>query len=305
MAPDLKEILQSNRPNLGSSSINTYTSTLRTLHRKLFGETDENTPLDLTKFNSDIKTVIDHLRDVPLNRKKTTLSALYVLTGLPEYREMMSDSSHEYKKLIARQEKSDTQRESWITMQEVTKTFKELEQKALNIYRRKTPLSPTDYQQIQNYIIVALTSGIFCEPRRALDYVFPFKIRNIDKEVDNYLDDFGKKPKLVFNKYKTAKTHGRQELVIPKILRNMLVKWIRKNPTDYLLFDMNFQSLSAVKLNQRLVKIFKKNVGVTQLRMTYLTHKYGHTIELEKDIKETMENMGSSTNMLKTYVKKE
>ena len=84
----------------------------------------------------------------------------------------------------------------------------------------------------------------------------------------------------------------------------MLVKWIKKNPTDYLLFDINFQPLTAVKLNQRLVKIFGKNVGVSQLRMSYLTDKYGHTIQLQEDIKDTMKNMGSSANMLKTYVKK-
>jgi hypothetical protein len=64
--------------------------------------------------------------------------------------------------------------------------------------------------------------------------------------------------------------------------------------------------LSSVKLNQRLNKIFdEKKVSVNQLRHTYLTNKFGHTIEQKNSIDNTMSEMGSSANMLDTYVKKD
>ena len=65
------------------------------------------------------------------------------------------------------------------------------------------------------------------------------------------------------------------------------------------MFDKNFEPLTAVKLNQRLNKIFDgKKISVNALRHTFLTEKYG-------DIVEDMEDMGSSINMVTTYVKKD
>ena len=61
---------------------------------------------------------------------------------------------------------------------------------------KKSKLNMTDLQTIQQYIILCLLSGIFIAPRRSLDYT-EFKISNIDKDTDNYLD----KNELVFNKY--------------------------------------------------------------------------------------------------------
>jgi len=59
-----------------------------------------------------------------------------------------------------------------------------------------------------------------------------------------------------------------------------------------------------VKLNQRLNKLFGgKKVGVNLMRHAYLTGKYGDTIAKNKDIEDTMADMGSSKTMLTTYVK--
>jgi len=62
--------------------------------------------------------------------------------------------------------------------------------------------------------------------------------------------------------------------------------------------------LSSVKLNQRLNKLFDgKKVGVNLLRHTYLTDKYADTLEQKKAVEKDMADMGSSANMLTTYVK--
>jgi hypothetical protein len=70
------------------------------------------------------------------------------------------------------------------------------------------------------------------------------------------------------------------------------------------LFDTNQNPLTSVKLNQRLNKLFDgKKVGVNQLRKTYLTGKYEEHSKLQKELKEDMTEMGSSTAQEKTYIK--
>lgn len=206
----------------------------------------------------------------------------------------------DYNADIQKQEKTETQQESWVEKNAVNEIFSDLKKNA-DAIMKKQKYTLSDLQEIQNYIIIALLGGIFISPRRSKDFC-DFKIRNIDTSKDNYMD----KNKFIFNSYKTAKTYGKQDVDIPVKLKNIIAKWIKINPTEYLLFDANMNKLSAVKLNQRLNKIFDgKKVGVNQLRHTYLTDKFADSIKREKVIKDTMEDMGSSKEMLKTYVKKD
>jgi phosphoribosyl-dephospho-CoA transferase len=111
---------------------------------------------------------------------------------------------------------------------------------------------------------------------------------------------------MVFNSYKTFKTYGTQEVDVPKPLATILNAWIKINPTEWLLFDTNMNHLTPVKLNQRLNKIFDgKKVAINSLRHSYLTSKYADTIKKNKEIDETMTDMGSSKSQLLVYVKKE
>jgi hypothetical protein len=148
---------------------------------------------------------------------------------------------------------------------------------------------------------MSLLGGVFIAPRRAKDFC-DFKIKNIDTAKDNYL----RKTDLIFNSYKTAKCYGEQVVKIPIVLKNILAKWIKINPTDWLLFDTNMNPLTSVKMNQRLNRLFDgKKVGINQLRHTYLTDKYADTLKQNKAIENDMQAMGSSSNMLKTYVKED
>ena len=113
------------------------------------------------------------------------------------------------------------------------------------------------------------------------------------------------KEHFIFNSYKTAKTYGRQMVAIPKELKTLMNKWIKVNPTNYLLFDSNKNRLSNVKLNQRLNKLFDhKKVGVNQLRHTFLSDKYQESIETNNKMADDLAKMGSSMIQEKVYIKK-
>jgi len=289
----VKKYVESKKPNLSKSSIVTYSSILKNLYKRVFGDGE----IDMLKFNEPDK-VLDFLKNVPSNKRKTILSSLVIITDKKPYRDLMLDDVREYNKEIHKQEKTQEQKDNWVETTQVKERLNELKENADLIYKKKQ-LTITDLQEIQSYIIMCLLGGIYISPRRSKDYV-DFKIKSIDKEKDNFLD----KNKMYFNSYKTSKTYGLQVVDIPIQLKNILQKWIKINPTDYLLFDSNMNKISSVKLNQRLNKIFDKKVGVNQLRHTFLTDKFSHTIKEKDEIKETMQEMGSSSNMLTTYVKK-
>jgi len=292
---DIKEYISKKRPTLSASSITTYASILKNLYKRVFGDSVVN----LDQFEKT-EPVLKYLADMPPNRRKTILSSLVIITDKKPYRDLMASDVRDYNKDISKQEKTPQQEASWVETSDVKAVFDDLKRNAELVMKKKN-ITTSDLQQIQNFIIMAVLGSVYIKPRRSKDFV-DFKIRNVDKEKDNYMD----KNKFVFNSYKTAKTYGRQEVDIPVQLRNIIMKWAKINPTDYLLFDANMNKLSSVKLNQRLNRIFDgKKVGVNQLRHTYLTDKFGDTIKQKNDIDETMEDMGSSSSMLNTYVKKD
>lgn len=290
---NLKEELKKLRPNLSDGSIKTYSSILRNLHKKVF----ENQELEKSNFN-ECNKVLEHLKDIPPNKRKTILSALVVLTDKDEYRNVMNGDVSDYNKEIQKQEKSETQRENWIETDEIREVFNRLENDAKILFKKQNKTN-ADIQQIQNYIIVSLLGGIFIPPRRSLDYC-SMKIKNINKDEDNYIN----KNKFVFNRYKTAKTYGQQDLEIPQQLKNILNRWIAINDGEYLLRDKNGNQMTSTKLNQYMNRIFGgKKIAVNSMRHTYLTDKYKQTSEENKKLAKDMAEMGSSTNMADTYIK--
>jgi len=294
----LTDLIKDKRPNLSDTSVKTYKSILKNLYEKVFNSDH----IDPKKFEESDK-IIKFLHTVEPRKRKTILSALVVITGddnaSKKYNHLMIEDINKYNKEEGNQEISEKQSESWIDSDDIKDVYNNLASYAKALYS-KQELSIGELQQIQNYIILSLLGGIFIVPRRAKDFV-DFKIKNIDKDKDNYLVG----NRLVFNSYKTSKTYGRQELIISPILSRILRKWIKINPTEYLLFDTNLTPLTNVQLNQRLNKIFDyKPVGVNQLRHTFLSDKYQDTIKVNKDLAKDLNDMGSSKIQELIYIKK-
>tara|TARA_R110000868_G_scaffold390598_1_gene660317 strand:- start:78 stop:959 length:882 start_codon:yes stop_codon:yes gene_type:complete len=290
---DLKAELKKLRPTLSDGSLTTYCSILRSLHRKIFDNEIKKSDFDETT------KILKHLEDHQPNRRKTILSALVVISGKPDYRKEMLEDIKDYSNNAKKMEKSETQEANWVSKADIMALYNQHKQDAMACYK-KNNLNMNDLQTIQNYIILCLLGGIFIAPRRSLDYT-EFKIRNIDKTQDNYLD---KTNEVVFNKYKTAKFYNEQRVSIPKELKSILTKWIKNNDNEYLLFDSNGSKLTSVKLNQRLNKIFSKNCSVNILRHSYLTDRFKDEIERKSAMERVAQNMGtSSAQVIGTYIK--
>ena len=286
----IEEFLKKKRESLSPSSIKTYSSILRSLYKKVFGD-DE---IDFDNFNKTDK-ILEHLKDLPSNKRKTILSALVIATDNNKYRTLMLDDVKDYNNEIKKQEKTDTQKENWLEKDELDSIYNSLKKQANSIYR-KPKITNNDLQILQNFILVALFKLI--PPRRAKDYV-DFKIKSVDTDTDNYMD----KNKFIFNSYKTSKFYGKQIIDIPKELVTIINKWKKINPTEYLLFDSNLNKLTNVKLNQRFNKIFGKKASVNALRHSFLTDKYAEDMKKKSAMSEDLKEMGSSLAQAETYIK--
>ena len=290
----IKETIIELRPNLSKQSVATYTSILKNLYTKVFG----SETFDLNKFN-ETKKILEHLKTLEPNKRKTVLSALVILTDKKEYREQMLTDINKYNEEQHKQEQSEKQSESWVHGDEIKKLISTFEKEIKLLYKKQN-LTITDLQTIQNYIILCLLSGQEgFPPRRSLDFT-EMRIRNYEKNVHNIFNgkDF------IFNNYKTVKTYQTQQFPVPKLLGLILKKWIKINQNDYLLVDRKGLKLSPVTLNQRLNKIFGgKNVGVNILRHSYLTEHTKSVTDL-REIYERAEVMGHSPSQALLYIKK-
>jgi len=290
----IKDLIIESRPNLSNSSLITYASILKNLYIKVFGETDD---YDIKNFKK-VNEILHFLQNIEPNKRKTILSALVIVTDNKEYRDLMMADIQAYNEETHKQEKTPNQAKNWVDQDEIKTLFDDMAYDVKRLYYKTNKTAHT-LQAIQNYIILAILGGIFIPPRRSKDFV-SFKIKNIDKDKDNYLD----KDTLVFNAYKTAKTYGQQRVTVPKELMKILKKWIGINTTDYLLFDINGNELTNVKLNQRMNKIFGKNVSVNVMRHSYLSSKYAGKIQEMKDMKSDMKMMGTSIMQSNIYIQK-
>ena len=290
----LADFILSKRPTLSAGSIKTYVSTVGSLFRGLYP--DETLSVSNISKLDNPKKVLDWLRanKTPASRKPF-LSALAVIFNNEAYREAMLTDAKVLKKDLDKQEMTPEMAENWVSQDDIKKRLDELKKDAFKQYHSAAP----DLQQIQQYIILCLLGSQYIQPRRAKDYT-DFKIKNVSKETDNYIE----KGEMVFNSFKTAKTAGQQRIEIPKQLKTILNKWIKVNPTEYLLFDVNGSQLSSPQLNQRINKIFGSStgVGINMMRHSFLTEKYADGIQKKKELVKDMTAMGTSIAEAKFYI---
>ncbi len=290
MEEQIVDILKIKRPNLQEKSIKTYVSLLKNIMKNMKYE-------DLEDLNKNPKDVIEFLKEKyeNINGLKTRLSALFVVTENKEYHTDMMDNITKYNEETNKQEKNDKQKENWMSAEQISKIYDDLETKTKPLWKKKD-LTTKEVLKVQDFVILSLFTLI--PPRRAMDYI-EFKINNINTNKDNYI----KGTNLVFNTFKTSSQKGTQKINIPKQLKNILTKYIKiiTDKSDYLIFNNKFQQLSTPNFTLRLNKIFgNKKVSVNMLRHIYLSDKHADNL---KDMKEDFESMGSSLKQSAVYIK--
>jgi hypothetical protein len=288
------ETLKQNRPNISESSLKTYNSTLTNFYY-LHHPKKQN--IDINWFNNQ-DDIIDLIGDT--ENKKRIYAALIAITddkNNDKYKIVMYKDINDYNIEQNKQEKTEKQKKNWINQDKIIEIYNKLNNDYSYLLNKKK-LNYDEFFNLQNYIIASLY--VLNEPRRLKDFT-ELKIKgNINKKDDNYIDD----NEFVFNNYKTKKTYHEQRIKINDKLKKILNKYIKINPFEYLLVDINGNKLTSPKLNTRLNNIFGKYISVNLLRHSLLTDKYKNLPNLE-ELQETAKNLGHSIPQLFQYIKKD
>ena len=282
--------LKEKRPNLNPSSLKTYVSILFNLNKKL---NPDNETLDW--FNEDVQ-ILEHLKEKSPQTRKTVLSALFVLTSNENYQSQMIDDCKLTNEMYKSQKKSQKEEDNWMNLSEIKEIYDNLYQRVSLMFSQKLI---ADYTTINNFILLGSLGGVSgLSPRRSKDYT-EMKIKNYTNQ-----DNFFKAGKFYFNVYKTATDYGEQVIDVkqkaPEFYK-ILNKWVKINPTEYLLFSSNKQKLTSPQITRMLNKLLGKNVSSSMLRHIYLTEKYG---DIQNEMEQTSKDMAHSSNMQSLYIKK-
>lgn len=298
----MDSLLRSQRDGLSDSTIKTYTSNIKSLYRKM----NPNEPYVVEPdkifsfFKSNNDKVLSFLKDVPPPKRKTILASLVVLCNKNKcvdlYRKQMLKDAMSYNNSLKDQSKTETQKKSWITQEEVLKVYRKLYRTYSSLFN-KEKLDKDELQDLQDLVILSLY--VLIPPRRLLDYT-AFKLRNINKTKDNFMN--GKT--FVFNTYKTAKKYNTQNVDIPQKLKNIVSKWATKHTNDFLLFDENGNPLPTPKLTLKLNRIFGgRRISVNQLRHTFISDEVLPDVPILKKLQSVADDMGHSVDQQMLYKK--
>ena len=287
---ELAEKIKENRPKLGASSLKTYVSILFNIHKSMHIEGHT-----LEWFSDNVKEILEYLKSKNNQTLKTSLSALFVLTGKQEYREVMVKTMAAVNATYQEQKKSPAQAENWISEKEVKDVYFAQLDNALHMLSTKKVFNENKYIE---FLLVGFLSGAVMPPRRSMDYG-EMMIRNYDPKTDN----FYKAGKFYFNKYKTSSTYGLQTLDVPKPLNLMIKRWLKLNQTDYMLYSTNKQKLSSPQINRILNTAFGgKKISTNMLRHIYLSSVYAGIPALSS-IDRLATQMGHSPTQAMEYIK--
>ena len=296
----IKDLLKQKREKLSASSVKTYVSLLMSMYNK--NKDDKDNGDNKEWFTENTRKVLKSFSELPPNRRKTQLSALYIVTTDPEvHAEMLKDIKivNDENKL---QKKTASQEQGWMSIDEIKAVYDKLKEQATKMLSNKMPIN---YEQIVQFFLVGfLGAGVSgLSPRRSLDYAL-LKYKNYDVNTDNYID---KKGVLHFNIFKTEKFYGPQELNMKgeaPALFELHKKWAKINPSDHVLFSSTQQPLTSSNITKIFSKIFEgRRISTSLFRHIFLSDQYKNVPALAK-MQKTAQEMSHSVDQALLYVKK-
>jgi len=218
------------------------------------------------------------------------------------YNRMMEKSNADRQKDST--QKTPKQEKNWLSWDVILAHEKRLEEEVQKIVKNPTP---ADWNTVLAYMVLCLYTRF--SPRRNQDYQFmkvvktPAQAEKLGKEFNYFVLDT---KQFIFNKYKTANSHGEQVFDVPQDLVDAIMLYLKahplkptlKSPFQFLVLNDGTPLPSVNSITRILNKIFGRNVGTTMLRHIYLSNKYDVS-----EMNEDAEKMGHTSGMQHEYMK--
>lgn len=282
--------------------------------RNLYSLNNER-PFDNLAWLKNTESVHLRLSEFAESTQKSILacivSALTLVKDKPTYKKVytywFNEMMDRSKDKEDSSKKSERQEANWLSW-EVVKSHEKRLMDDISKFESLKELTPAQYDTVLSLVVLSLYTMI--PPRRNQDYQYMYVVK---KEADAKEDDMNylvlDSKKFIFNKYKTAKTHGKQTFDIPDELMDIIKLYLKHSPVwspkqkkpVYLLVNYHGEPLLAVNSITRILnRIFGKKVGATMLRHIYLSYKYDIS-----EMKQDADAMGHSLELQRQYLKGE
>lgn len=286
--------------------------TSKNIYSKNIIRLNDNNPVknyNFLKKTDDILSRINHLK--PNSQRTYLISIVSTIKGLKgfdkEYKFYFDKMMEFNKELKLNNTKSDSQKENWISQDEVMDIYNKYSEKVLPLLKLKK-VNEKQWDEILDFIV--LSCYCLIEPRRCKD----FQLMKVIKSTKDLGDDYKNfnyyiplDSKFCFYNFKTAHTYHLQEIDVNEKLQNILIQYLkihplRKDKNFFLLVKYNGEEFKQTNSITRILnRIFGKKISVSALRGIYLTDKFKKPME---ELKETATNMGTSSGTIQnTYVK--
>jgi hypothetical protein len=291
---------------ISQSSLNLY---LKNLKRLNDGEEIKN-----FNFLKNVNTITEKIKDYKPNTRRTYLISIVSLlkqepkfaTLYDKYYKLLMEYNKELK---TNNDKSETQKENWITQNDVINKQKEL---MGVIPELKKKITTSQFNKLLDLLVLSLYT--LQAPRRNLDYLNMNVINKYNPELstnNNYLDLSS--GVFIFRNFKTKKTYLDQVIKISDELMDIIKIYLKYHPLKKemkgkfnvpLLVDIEGNKFNnSNEITRLLNKVFDKKIGSSMLRNIYLTSKYSNNL---KNLKEDANAMGTSSNTAENqYIKLE
>ena len=305
--------LQEFKPDLSSKSLKVYTNTITKILKDLDG-------CDDLKCLNNTKKVIKYLddKDVSFLTKRNYYNTIIVFLQannkdkdiIKIYQDKRDVLNDEYITFQKTGEKTEKQKQSWATLDELNEVKKKLLIEVDKINKKDT-YTKKDLQLVQNYFI--LTFYLDTPLRNDLNNTKVIKLNEYNKLSKDDINSFnffvyGSKNFLSLSQYKTFKKFGLKKIELNKNIVKVFRLWQDKfNPNkEYLLININTnEPMTSHQLTLTLTKLFQKylnkNISTTMLRHIVLSEKFG---EVKSEMENMAEKMGHSVStQQQIYVK--
>lgn len=195
----------------------------------------------------------EHAESTKKNLLSTIVSTLSMLNDKPSYKKIytywynqMMEKIHDQKDIDTSQ-KTKKQEDNWLNWDVVLEHEHRLEKETNEVLKNKH-LNPNDWNTILAYMVLSLYTKF--APRRNQDYQ-AMKVVKTEKEANN--EDFNyyvtSNHKFIFNKYKTAKTHGNQIFDVPDDLVRVINMYLSRHPNPKGMFLVTWAGLPLPSAN--------------------------------------------------------
>jgi len=305
---DLYQAILLNKPDIKVISLKLYISNIKLLHKRITGEEEVK---DLN-FLDNFEGVIDSLDKYKVPTQRNYISSIIISLQttdndiLPLYVEYYKELSCKYKKTIKTQEKSEKQKNNWVSLAELKKVKNMYKKHTIEIIKLKNP-SKKQIDIIQRYLVCVLYIGSKNNPPLRLDFapMFVRQFDDYDKECKKNILVL-KEKSMFFHiaDYKTVGKYGKKIIPVSLPLERVIKLWLKYNKTGFLLINTENSAMNANNLSKYLTKVFEptgKKISATMIRHIFLSNVFPADL---KKREETANKMCHSVSMSVEYSKK-